>query len=175
MESTSQRTGLRAAAAATPAPELTVAEWIGSPRPLADLRGEVVLVETFQMLCPGCVQYGLPQAVRVQQAFPAVTVVGLHTVFEHHEVMTVDALRVFLAEYGISFSVGVDQPSGTSIPVTMATYGLMGIPSTLLIDKQGQLRFSHFGALNDLVLGAMLGQLLAEPASTAVESTATKK
>ena len=46
-------------------------------------------MEAFQMLCPGCVSHGLPQAKRIQHTFgDAVTVLGLHCVFEHHAAMT---------------------------------------------------------------------------------------
>ena len=66
-------------------PEWQVSTWLNTPRPLTlqGLRGKVVLLHTFQMLCPGCVTYGLPQAQRVRRAFPEseVAVVGLHTVF----------------------------------------------------------------------------------------------
>ena len=79
-----------------PAPELEVSEWINAPGPisLAALRGRVVVVHAFQMLCPGCVTHGTPQAVKIHQAFDRedVVVLGLHTVFEHHSVMGPEAL-----------------------------------------------------------------------------------
>jgi thiol-disulfide isomerase/thioredoxin len=148
--------------AGTLAPELDVSAWIGTPSPLESLRGRVVLVEAFQMLCPGCVRFGLPQAQRVQHAFPEVAVVGFHTVFEHHEVTGPDALAAFLSEFGIDFPVGIDRHDGQAIPVTMKRYELRGTPSTLVIDKAGHLRFSHFGTLDDLNLGVVLGRLLEE-------------
>ncbi len=147
----------------SPAPELDVSEWVGSAAPLESLRGRVVLVEAFQMLCPGCIRYGLPQAQRVHRLFPQVAVVGLHTVFEHHAVTGADALKVFVSEFGIRFPVGIDRhEDGHPMPVTMRRYHLEGTPSTLLIDRAGRLRFSHLGAVDDLVLGVMLGELLAE-------------
>ena len=53
------------------APELAITRWFNTADnpTLADLRGEVVVLEAFQMLCPGCVSHGLPQAKRIQQAF----------------------------------------------------------------------------------------------------------
>lgn len=149
---------------AATAPELDVSAWVGTPTPLASLRGRVVLVETFQMLCPGCVNHGIPQAKRVHATMPDVTVVGLHTVFEHHQVMGPQALQVFMSEFGIRFPVGIDRHDpGNTIPRTMLRYSLQGTPSTLLIDRAGRLRLSAFGALDDLALGAHLGRLLAEP------------
>ncbi|HTM84767.1 MAG TPA: TlpA disulfide reductase family protein [Mycobacterium sp.] len=150
------------------APELDVVEWLGVPSSLESLRGRVVLVETFQMLCPGCIRYGLPQAQRVHRQFPQVAVVGLHTVFEHHAVTGSAALKVFLAEFDIRFPVGIDRhEDGRAMPVTMRQYGLQGTPSTLLIDRAGRLRFSHLGAVDDLVLGVLLGELLADGADAA--------
>lgn len=149
--------------------EMDVAEWANcEPLDLEELRGRVVVIETFQMLCPGCVSHGLPQAQRVRQGFPVseVAVLGLHTVFEHHEVMGPDALRVFLSEYRINFPVAIDRPSvDDRIPVTMGRYQLRGTPSTLLVDREGRLRHSIFGAADDLHLGALIGELIAEPAS----------
>ncbi|MFO0244918.1 MAG: TlpA family protein disulfide reductase, partial [Betaproteobacteria bacterium] len=54
-------------------PPWQVSTWLNTPAPitLASLRGRVVLLHAFQMLCPGCVAYGLPQTERVRQAFPA--------------------------------------------------------------------------------------------------------
>ena len=48
----------------------------------------------------------------------------------------------------------------------MRSYGLQGTPSTLLIDRFGRLRLSAFGVVDDLRLGAQLGQLVAEPSGS---------
>jgi len=42
------------------APPLQVAQWFNTPAPLSleALRGKVVVLEAFQMLCPGCVSHG---------------------------------------------------------------------------------------------------------------------
>ena len=54
-----------------PAPPLQVAHWFNTPAPLTldSLRGRVVVLHAFQMLCPGCVEHGIPQARRVHEAF----------------------------------------------------------------------------------------------------------
>lgn len=148
------------------APPLEVERWVqGGPLTLEDLQGRVVLLEAFQMLCPGCVSHALPQAKRVQQAFRPedVTVVGLHTVFEHHAVTGPDALGVFLSEFAYRFPVAVDaHREGESIPVTMRAYDLQGTPTSILIDRAGRVRHRIFGAVDDLRLGAQLGRLVAE-------------
>jgi peroxiredoxin len=152
-----------------PAPPWTTAQWFNSDEPLSlvGLRGRVVLLHAFQMLCPGCVHHGLPQAQRVHAAFAAagVAVIGLHTVFEHHAAMTPVSLQAFLHEYRVRFPVGVDTPSTDPrdpIPLTMRAYGMQGTPTLALIDRQGHLRQHAFGTVEDLVLGAAIAALVAE-------------
>ncbi len=151
------------------APTLDVIRWFNTPRPLAlaDLRGRVVVLHAFQMLCPGCVQGGLPQAQRISRLFPAeeVAVIGLHTVFEHHAAMTPVSLEAFIQEYRLTFPIGIDRPAEDGpIPRTMAAYGMCGTPSLILIDRAGRIRKHGFGAEDDMSVGAEIATLLAEPA-----------
>lgn len=149
------------------APELAVTRWFNtdaSPT-LAGLKGEVVVIEAFQMLCPGCVTHGIPQAQRIQQNFgDDVTLLGLHTVFEHHDAMTPVSLEAFLHEYKITFPVGVDtHAAGETTPVTMGRYRLRGTPSLVIVDRAGKLRVNAFGHVDDLPLGAALARLIDQP------------
>lgn len=150
------------------APPWQTTRWLNTPEALTleHLRGRVVLLHAFQMLCPGCVSHGLPQAQRVAKLFrnAPVTVVGLHTVFEHHEAMQEASLRAFLHEYRIGFPVGIDAPGvdGDPIPLTMRAYAFRGTPTTVLIDAAGHLREQVFGAHEDLLLGASIQGLLDE-------------
>ena len=152
------------------APPLRVTRWLNSADPisLAALRGRVVLLHAFQMLCPACVSHGLPQALKARELFREtdLAVIGLHTVFEHHAVMNEAALQVFIAEYRLTFPIGIDEPAHTgSIPLTMQAYRLQGTPSLVLIDGQGMIRHQHFGQVSDLVLGAQIATLVAEGGS----------
>ena len=146
---------------------LHAAEWLNTDHPLtlADFHGRVLAVEAFQMLCPGCVSYGLPQAGRIASTFAPdkVAVIGLHSVFEHHEAMTPAALRAFLHEYRIRFPVAVDQPGDPGpLPRTMAEWQLEGTPTLVLFDRHGQMRARHFGQVSDLALGAQIMALMLE-------------
>ena len=149
------------------APEWQVDVWLNTRAPLelSQLRGRVVLLHAFQMLCPSCVSHAVPQAERVHQEYAehGVSVIGLHTVFEHHAAMTPVALEAFLHEYRVTHPVGVDVAvAGISIPATMRRYGMQGTPTLILIDRAGKLRLHELGRMDDLRLGMMLGQLLAE-------------
>jgi hypothetical protein len=144
-----------------------VSEWLNTDQSptLADFHGRVLAIEVFQMLCPGCVNHGLPQAARIAQTFdPAkVAVIGLHSVFEHHDAMTVTALRAFCHEYRIRFPVAVDLPGTRGpLPRTMEAWGLEGTPTLVLIDRQGRMRARHFGQMPDMGIGAQIMGLLQE-------------
>lgn len=149
------------------APPISASLWLNTPAPLTldQLRGRVLVLHAFQMLCPGCVSHGLPQAMAIQRTFDpqTITVIGLHSVFEHHDVMTPAALRVFVHEYRLTFPIAVDQPSeNRSLPRTMHAYAMQGTPTLVLIDARGRIRAQHFGGVSDLVVGAEIGRLLVE-------------
>jgi peroxiredoxin len=162
-----------------PAPPWATTRWFNSdPLDLVDLRGRVVVVEAFQMLCPGCVAHALPQATRLAQTFgDDLVVVGLHSVFEHHDAMTPTSLAAFLHEYRIRFPVAVDAHEGDDpLPVTFGRYAMRGTPTTVLIDRDGNLRGHQFGAVDDMTLAAAVARLLdagpAGPATAAAQPSA---
>ena len=108
------------------------------------------------------------ERVHREYAELGVAVIGLHTVFEHHAAMMPMALEVFLHEYRVTHPVGVDVAvDGIAIPATMRRYGMRGTPTLILIDRAGKLRMHEFGRMEDLRLGMMLGQLLAESSNPA--------
>jgi peroxiredoxin len=149
------------------ATELQVSQWLNCPNPLslAELRGKVVVIHAFQMLCPGCVSHGIPQASAIHQYYShdEVQVIGLHSVFEHHQVMTSEALIAFIEEYNLTFPIAIDRPSETGpIPKTMADYQMQGTPTLIIIDKLGRLRVNAFGRPSDLQVGDLIGRLISE-------------
>jgi hypothetical protein len=79
-----------------PAPELQVAKWVqGEPANFSTLAGRVVLVEVFQVNCPGCFVHALPEVVRLHQNYheQGLTVVGLATAFEDFDKNTLANLE----------------------------------------------------------------------------------
>jgi len=158
------------------APELQVSQWFNTKEPLTlnKLKGKVVVIEAFQMLCPGCVTHGLPQAQKIAALFPVeqVAVIGLHTVFEHHMAMTPVSLEAFIHEYRLHFPIGVDEAGDGDMPKTMEAFRLRGTPSLVIIDQNGMLRANHFGQVHDLQIGAEIAELLANTRVQNVEAEA---
>jgi hypothetical protein len=147
-------------------PELSVAQVFNATEAptLAALKGKIVVVAAFQMLCAGSLRHALPQAGRIARAFNAddVAVVGLHMVFENHKDMAPSLLEPFLKTENIAFPVVVDKPGDDGIPETMRTYGMRGTPTLLIFDRQGRLRRHYLGAVDDMRLGAEIMALAFE-------------
>jgi len=84
------------------APELQVSEWLqGNPENLDHLLGDVILIEVFQVNCPGCFLYSLPQAVDLHQRYSnkGLTVLGIATAFEDFELNNQDNLKLLLEQH----------------------------------------------------------------------------
>ena len=147
-------------------PELEISSWLNAEDGLTlqSLRGKVVVVVAFQMLCDGSVKHALPQAARVAKATrpDQVMVLGLHMVFERHGEMTPKKLQAFVAKNGFKFPIGIDAPGLAGKPKTMAAYEIQGTPTILLFDRQGRLRRHYLGQVDDIRLGAEIMALSIE-------------
>ena len=87
--------------AGSPAPELKVSNWVqGGPISLKDYQGRVIVVEVFQVNCPGCFIYGIPEAINTYQKYKnnGVVVLGLATAFEDFDKNTLENLKLLLQE-----------------------------------------------------------------------------
>lgn len=83
------------------APNIKISEWVqGIPTNIDKLQGNVVVLEVFQVNCPGCFLYGLPQAISLYERFKNsdVKVIGLATAFEDYDKNTLDNLKSLLTE-----------------------------------------------------------------------------
>jgi hypothetical protein len=130
--------------AGLPAPELKVSEWVqGGPINLKDYQGKVIVVEVFQVNCPGCFIYGIPEAIDTFQKYKNndVIVLGLATAFEDFDKNTLENLKLLLKEnkvigetlttltyqskllnegklsYSIPFPVGMDMLVKEKLPI----------------------------------------------------------
>lgn len=67
------------------APNLEVSNWVqGKPTNIDKEKGNVVLVEVFQVNCPGCFLYGIPEAIELYKKYSdkGLTILGIATAFE---------------------------------------------------------------------------------------------
>jgi peroxiredoxin len=212
------------------APNLILSDWVqGLPTNIDKMLGNVIVVEVFQVNCPGCFLYGLPQAVSLYEKFKdkEVKVIGVATAFEDYDKNTIENLKLLVSEgkvigetykalkqhgklvesdklyFKIPFPIAHDKvikmPTAVTdqmikefiniyvqdystysnkdkseltqrvhdylankeySPLTFETYRLRGTPSSIIIDREGALRYSFFGS--EGYLEGAVNELLSE-------------
>ena len=83
----------------TTTPPLSISDWVqGEAGNFESWLGKVVLVEVFQVNCPGCFLYSLPQAIALHRRYAeqGLMVLGLATAFEDFDKNTLANLRLLL-------------------------------------------------------------------------------
>ena len=81
------------------APNIKVSKWIqGLPTNFDKEKDQIVVVEVFQVNCPGCFMYGIPEAIELYKKYHAegVTVLGIATAFEDFDKNTLENLELLL-------------------------------------------------------------------------------
>ena len=150
-----------------PAPELEISTWMnGEGVSLKELRGKVVILEFFQLWCPGCNKFSIPLMKEWKKIFAderEIVFISIHTVFEGHRINSVKNLRIFIKKKKITHLVGVDRHGRESdIPVTMRRYRTGGTPCMDILDKQGVIRFKYFGMYHKEPITELIRHLLRE-------------
>jgi thiol-disulfide isomerase/thioredoxin len=85
-------------------PPLSVTEWLqGEAVNFENLLGRVVLLEVFQVNCPGCFLYSLPQVIELYNRYApqGLVVLGVATAFEDFDKNTLDNLKMLLQTGGV--------------------------------------------------------------------------
>jgi thiol-disulfide isomerase/thioredoxin len=130
-------------------PEIRVAQWIGQePVRLADLRGRVVLLDFWATWCTFCVKT-MPRLNALHQKYKerGLVILGLNEFegnVEGHDATQAQELeffRRFKKRMGVGYGFGVSDNGDTS-----RSYGVAGLPTAVLIDRRGRVRFITIGA-----------------------------
>lgn len=134
------------------APEISLTNLDGVEVALADLRGQVVLVNNWATWCPPC-----------KAEMPT-----LQTYFEEHQdqgfvLVAIDAadpvgeVRQFVADYGLTFPVWLDPQNKA-----LMAFQNQSLPSSYVIDRLGMVRLAWTGAISKSMLERYLTPLLEE-------------
>lgn len=127
--------GVCAAAPAASAPDFTLRTADGSNLRLAEQRGRVVLVNFWATWCAPCRQE-MPLLNQLYQKYQAsgFTLLGINIDADSRNAVSV------ANKLGVSFPVLLDGEKSVS-----KLYDLTSMPSTLLIDRDGKVRYVHRG------------------------------
>ena len=140
------------------APELHDGVWINSdPLKLADLRGQVVLLEMWTFACYNC-QNVMPHLKEwyANYADDGFVIIGNHYPEFSFEA-DLDNLKAAIAKEGIEYPVIQDNHKET-----WRAYNNHYWPTLYLIDKQGNIRYTHVGEGHYAETEAVIQALLAE-------------
>ena len=81
------------------APNLKLGKWVQGMETNFDKEGDnVKLVEVFQVNCPGCFMYSMPEIINIYQKYKGdgLTVFGVATAFEDYDKNTLENLEMLL-------------------------------------------------------------------------------
>ena len=148
-----------------PAPDFVgIDRWLnGKPLTMAELRGKVVLVDFWTYSCINCLRT-LPHVEAWDRMYrkDGLVVVGVHTpefAFEH----VPSNVEAAAKRLGVHYPVALDNEYGT-----WTAYGNQYWPAKYLIDRNGDVRYAHFGEgeynVTEENIRTLLGEKPASPA-----------
>jgi len=133
-----------------PAPQLTLTDLQENPVSIEDYAGLVVLINNWATWCPPCkIEMPELQAYYKAHAEEGFVVVSI----ESGE--PADQVAAFVRDYGMTFPVWLD-PQGKALDI----FENWNLPSSYVIDKDGTMRFSWTGGINQSTLEFYITPLL---------------
>ena len=136
-----------------PAAPFSLTSFDGAALSLSALRGRVVVMNFWASWCyPACYEEA-PALARAWEAYKdrGVSFIGVN--IQDKE----EPARKFLARFGHTFPNAPDPAGRVSVD-----YGVYGVPETFFIDRAGNIRGKHVGALTDAIVKQYVDPLLAE-------------
>ncbi len=125
-----------------PAPQLSLQGLDGKPVSLSDFHGQVVLLNNWATWCPPC-KAEMPDLEAYYEAHQAegFTVIAVNAGDPPAEV------GAFAQQYGLTFPVWPDPNTET-----LRAFGIQGLPTSFIIDRDGMVRATWTGAITRATL-----------------------
>jgi peroxiredoxin len=135
-----------------PAPQLTLSDLEGKSVSLEDYRGKVVLVNNWATWCPPC-KIEMPEL----QAYYAAYAAEGFVIVSIESGEPADQVASFVQEYGMTFPVWLDPQI-----LALEVFQNWNLPSSYIIDRDGIVRLSWTGGINQATLEQFVTPLLEE-------------
>ncbi|MDI6640928.1 MAG: TlpA disulfide reductase family protein [Elusimicrobiota bacterium] len=119
----------------TPAPDFTLPKLTGKTLTLSELRGKVIILDFWATWCPPC-RAEIPFFVELQNEYKEqLAIVGVCLDRDDR-----DNIKKFIEKIGINYPIVMGDPK-----VVKDYGGIKGIPTTFIIDKNGNIRETIIG------------------------------
>ena len=140
----------------SPAPDFTLFSLAGPPMSLHEQQGKVVLVNFWTTWCPPCRE----EMPALQRAYENLADEGLMVLgVNWTQVDNLADVEAFVAELGLTFPILLDSDGVVSEDL----YQVLGLPTSVLIGRDGTVRAIRIGILDLQELESTLQAFLAEP------------
>jgi peroxiredoxin len=138
------------AAVNKPAPDFTLASTGDKSIKLSDYKGKVVILDFWATWCPPC-RRGIPDLIEIQKEYGNdVVVIGISMDTE-----TKNDVIPFIQKMGINYHVAYADAG-----VVQAYGGVESIPTSFVIDKNGNIVDNHIGLVPKSAFTSVINKLL---------------
>ena len=161
-------------------PEIIATQWIDQqPVKLSELRGQVILLDFWATWCGPC-RFTFPKLIEWNKSYKdkGLVIIGVTKYYGRADThpLTPGEELVYLRQFKKRNQLSYGFVVGDS-NVNDLNYGVLSIPTTFLIDRQGIVRFISTGSGEEEIeqLGLMIKKVMDEPASPMSSSEKSDK
>jgi len=149
-----------------PLPEFIVKTVEGKSIASADWQGKVVLLNFWATWCPPCLEE-IPYLIKLQSKYgDHLQIIGFSLNSGSPESVNA-AIKQFVQQQGINYPVVIAAPE-----LQNKFGGILGLPTTFLLDDHGRVVQKHVGVVNPVIYEAEIRALLGLPVGAKIEYVA---
>jgi len=138
-----------------PAPDFSLTGLSGRNFSLSDYRGKVVVLDFWATWCDPCKEE-IPHFIEMQSKYASQGLQVLGISMDDDE----PPVRQFQQQFKMNYPVALGNPK-----LADQYGGILGLPITFVIDRNGRITARHVGATDPSVIEAEVQKLLAQPHS----------
>lgn len=125
-----------------PAPAFTLTTFEGDTITLGELKGRPVVINFFASWCTPCaIEAGTLQSLWLAFKDRGVAFIGIASSDTEKDA------RAFIEKFSITYPSGMDTDGELA-----RAYGIVGLPVTIILDREGLVSFDHLGAIEGKAL-----------------------